>query len=94
MGGNLLHWLFTSTAWFGFAVTTTQAAGKLVYFGSATEKTSEGIYVAHFDPATGVLSPPILAAKTTNPLFINFHPNRRVLYAWTGKEPVHGGAVE
>lgn len=57
------------------------AADTLVYFGTTTEKTSEGIYVSHFDPATGALSPATLAAKVVNPLFINLHPNQRILYS-------------
>jgi len=55
--------------------------GSLVYFGTTTEKTSEGIYVSLFDVVTGAFGPVSLAAKTTNPLFINLHPNHRILYA-------------
>ena len=57
------------------------AADTFVYFGTTTEKTSEGIYVSRFDPVTGTLSPAILAAKITNPLFLNPHPNQQILYA-------------
>ena len=52
-----------------------------VYFGTYTGKGSDGIYVADFDPATGLLGDPKLAAKTVNPSFLALHPNRRYLYA-------------
>lgn len=58
-----------------------RATEALVYVGTFTDKTSEGIYVSRFDPETGTLSPASLAAKTTSPNFINLHPNQRVLYA-------------
>jgi 6-phosphogluconolactonase len=57
------------------------ARGSLVYLGTSTEKSSEGIYVSRFDPVAGTLGPVTLAAKTTNPLFIALHPNQSILYA-------------
>jgi len=53
----------------------------LVFIGTYTGAKSEGIYCAHFDPATGRLSAPELAAKTVNPSFLAIHPSRRFLYA-------------
>jgi 6-phosphogluconolactonase len=53
----------------------------LVYFGTYTGAKSQGIYVSRFDPATGGLSAPELAATTRNPTFLAVHPGGRCLYA-------------
>ncbi|MFT3867588.1 MAG: lactonase family protein [Nibricoccus sp.] len=59
-----------------------QAVESFVYFGTTNERnTSEGIYVARFDSDSGKLSPATLAAKIDSPAFINFHPNKLVLYS-------------
>lgn len=42
---------------------------------------SQGIYVSRFDPSTGKISTPELAAKTANPSYLAIHPSRRFLYA-------------
>jgi 6-phosphogluconolactonase len=81
MIARLSPWVFIATAWFGLTASAARAAGTLVYLGTTTEKTSEGIYVSRFDSETGVLSPATLAAKIANPTFINFHPSKPVLYA-------------
>jgi 6-phosphogluconolactonase len=54
-----------------------------VYFGTYTgPKTgSQGVYVSTFDPATGRLGEPKLAAETENPSFLALHPTRPLLYA-------------
>lgn len=60
------------------------AAGTtFVYFGTYTgPKTgSQGIYVSSFDPATGRLLEPKLAAESENPSFLALHPTRPLLYA-------------
>ena len=57
------------------------AAGQLVYIGTYTRTTSRGIYFLRLDPATGALSPPVLAAATPNPSFLAFTPDRKFLYA-------------
>jgi 6-phosphogluconolactonase len=58
------------------------AAGDLlVYVGTYTDTTSKGIYVAHFNPASGALSAPQLAVSTTNPSFLAITPDARFLYA-------------
>jgi len=58
-------------------------SGDPVWIGTYTggEAGSEGIYVADFDPATGRLSEPRLAAKAKNPSFLAAHPTRPVLFA-------------
>jgi 6-phosphogluconolactonase len=52
-----------------------------VYIGTYTGRNSQGIYVAKFDPATGKLGAPELAATTQSPSFVAVHPNHRWLYA-------------
>jgi 6-phosphogluconolactonase len=54
--------------------------------------TSKGIYAASFDPKTGRLGQPALAAEADNPSYLAVHPNGRVLYAvnevgdWKGQK--------
>lgn len=65
-----------------FVAVSAQKTGELlVYFGTYTGPTSKGIYVARFDPATGALSEPQLAAESENPSFLAVHPARNLLYA-------------
>ncbi len=57
-----------------------------VYFGTDTYKSvSKGIYQSRFNPTTGELSVPVLAASTTRPSFLAVSPARtgqkRFLYA-------------
>ena len=56
-----------------------------VYFGTDTAKgIARGIYLSRFDPASGLLTPPILVAETLRPSFLALSPNtvgRRHLYA-------------
>jgi 6-phosphogluconolactonase len=58
-----------------------KASSLSVYFGTYTGRNSKGIYVARFDPATGKLSVPELAAESTNPSFLAIHPAGKFLYA-------------
>jgi 6-phosphogluconolactonase len=63
-------------------VAANNSAGEsLVYFGTYTGAKSRGIYVSRFDPATGRLSAPELAARTRNPSFLAVFPGGRCLYA-------------
>src|SRR5690349_19766291 len=52
-----------------------------VYFGTYTGPKSKGIYLSRFDPGTGKLSAPSLAAESKNPTFLAVHPNSKYLYA-------------
>jgi 6-phosphogluconolactonase len=56
-----------------------------VYFGTDTAKgVAKGIYLSRFDPASGLLTQPVLAAETPRPSFLALSPNavgRRRLYA-------------
>ncbi len=60
--------------------------GDLVWFGTYTGANKEGpesrgIYVARFDRASGVLSPPGVAAEIKSPSFLAMHPTQPRLYA-------------
>jgi 6-phosphogluconolactonase len=55
--------------------------GWRLYLGTYTKRGGRGIQAAWFDPATGILSEPRLAAATANPTFLALSPNREVLYA-------------
>ena len=54
-----------------------------VWIGTTTPQggQSKGIYRATFDPATGNLSKPQLAAEIASPGFVALHPNGRRLYS-------------
>lgn len=67
---------------------SSSAREPLVYIGTYTKTSSKGIYVGHFDPATGKLGELTVAAETVNPSFLALSPNRRQLYAVS-----EGGAV-
>ncbi len=53
----------------------------LVYFGTYTGPSSQGIYVSRFNPRDGSLTAPELAVATRNPSFLALHPNHRFLFA-------------
>ena len=67
-----------------------------VLVGTYTSGASKGIYACEFNPATGQLTAPKLAAEAKNPAFLALHPQGRFVYAVsemsdaTGKK---GGAV-
>ncbi|MFM1921586.1 MAG: 6-phosphogluconolactonase [Candidatus Hydrogenedentota bacterium] len=52
-----------------------------LYIGTYTSGESEGIYRCDYDPATGALGAPALAAPMDNPSFLAKHPKLPVLYA-------------
>jgi 6-phosphogluconolactonase len=53
----------------------------LVYIGTYTKRSSEGIYAFRFDSTEGTLTPAGLAAEAEQPSFLALHPDRRHLYA-------------
>lgn len=61
-----------------------------VYFGTYGEGPNQGIFVAELDLATGVVSPPRLAAEAVNPSFLAIDPSHQFLYAVT-EVSTHGG---
>lgn len=54
-----------------------------VFIGTNTQNNSgsKGIYSADFDPVTGQLTVPVLAAEYQNPGFLALHPSKPILYA-------------
>jgi 6-phosphogluconolactonase len=53
----------------------------LVYIGTFTGAESKGIYLSRLDPATGALTPPVLAVETANPGFLEVDGSNRRLFA-------------
>ena len=73
------------------------AAQSLVYFGTYTGAKSKGVYVSKFDPATGTLTAPELAAEIKNPTFLAVAPGGNSLYTVSEVDQVGGqpaGAVK
>ncbi len=66
----------------------------LVYFGTGLNEPGKGIYVSSFDPASGSISAPELAAEAGSPGFLEIHPNGQYLYAalrtTEGDDPFQG----
>ena len=97
--GILIPFLFAGIFACGmaaFAQPAAPAKTMLVYIGTYTGPKSKGIYLARFNPETGKLTSPELAAETKNPTFLALHPNRRFLYAVSEMENFDGkksGAV-
>jgi len=52
-----------------------------LYIGTYTDRGSEGIYSCEFNPVSGVVSTPQLAAVTVDPSFIAIDPQGKYLYA-------------
>ena len=52
-----------------------------VYIGTYTLRRGKGIYTFRFQPSTGKVTAPALAAETPSPAFLAVHPNRKFLYA-------------
>lgn len=71
-------------------------AAQTLYLGTYTGEGSQGIYRLTFDPATGTLTPPVLAARTPDPSFLAFAPDGLTLYAVNehGRGSVSSFAVE
>ena len=92
-----LGWLaFSLVLSVSYARTAPAPSGEyFVYFGTYTGFTymkegrpaggshSKGIYVSRFQPATGAIGKPELAAEIVNPAFLAVHPNQRFLYVAT-----------
>jgi 6-phosphogluconolactonase len=64
-----------------------------LYVGTYTPKggASHGIYTVRFDPATGALGEPKLAAEMRNPSFLALRPDGQVLYALDESGGTGGG---
>lgn len=66
--------------------------GLLIFLGTYTPAGGEsrGIYSVRLDPATGVLSDPVLVAETPNPTFLAWNPDGRTLYALSTSGTING----
>jgi 6-phosphogluconolactonase len=53
----------------------------VLHVGTYTDGASQGIYRLGFNPETGALGEPVLAAEAVNPAFLAWHPRLPVLYA-------------
>jgi len=67
---------------------TAAASEHLIYIGTYTRTTSEGIYALSLDGDTGRLSAPKLVATTANPSFVALSPDRKHLYAVSEGDPL------
>jgi 6-phosphogluconolactonase len=63
----------------GFALAKGVGGGRLLLVGTQTSGTSKGIYSYSFDPDTGELGVPGLAAEADNPTFLALAPNGRTV---------------
>ncbi len=67
-----------------------------VFFGTYTGKDSKGIYRSEFDPLTGKITKPELAAEVGNPSFLAIHPKATHMFAvgeGAGPKGSRGGGV-
>jgi 6-phosphogluconolactonase len=64
-----------------------------VFVGTYTDGKSKGIYRMEFDPATGKLSEPVLAAEVDNPSFLAVHPTHKYLYSANESSGNSAGSV-
>lgn len=65
-------------------------AETLLYVGTNTSGSSQGIYVSTFDETTGAISPPKLAAAIGNPGFLAMHPSKPLVYSVAGGKAADG----
>lgn len=72
---------FTCSAVMLFASPAFSADAQRVYFGTYGSGPGEGIFVAEFDPASGVVGTPRLAAEAVDASFLAFDPAHKALYA-------------
>lgn len=68
--------------WLLFIMSLTASASEhLIYIGTYTRTTSQGIYALRLNGETGALTKPELVATTANPTFLALSPDKRHLYA-------------
>jgi 6-phosphogluconolactonase len=68
-------------------------AKTVVYIGTYTEHGSKGIYVCSFDPVTGRLGSPMLAAETSQASFLAVTADSKFLYAVNEVDQFDGKAT-
>ena len=76
----MIELMFAACAFAQETAVGDSSQGILLYFGSTGAK-AEGVSVARFDPATGSISTPQVAAKLGGASFIAIHPSAKFLYA-------------
>jgi 6-phosphogluconolactonase len=94
-GKRMARWILLSVLAVA-AIITVQAAPAtqdFVYIGTYTDHGSEGIYVCEFDPASGRLTSPVVAAKTPSPSFLAVAPGGDFLYAVNETDQFNGQAA-
>jgi 6-phosphogluconolactonase len=74
-------WVLLASGGIESCLAATDSPAMWVFVGTYTGRDSKGIYASRFDPATGKLSAPELAAEIKNPTFLALHPNKQFLYA-------------
>ena len=65
---------------------------RVVYVGTYTGETSQGIYAFRFDDSSGALTPLGLAAETPSPSFLTSSANGRVVFAVNELQSFEGAA--
>ncbi len=78
------HWfivLCVAAALFAGPACAAEGEKMWVFVGTYTGAKSKGIYRLEYDPATGKLGEPQLAAEVKNPTFLAVHPSHRFLYS-------------
>ncbi len=58
-----------------------------IFIGTYTKGSSQGVYACSFDPDSGALGAPELAAATPNPTYVALSPDGQVLYAVCASDP-------
>lgn len=76
------------------SLTATATAETLVYFGTDTGGSSQGIYVSTFDETTGTLSPPKLAAAIGKAGFVTAAPGKPWVYSVAATRAADGAWQE
>lgn len=77
----LVVWAAIGLAWLPATAAETETSSLPVLIGTYTSGTNRGFYAADFDPATGRLNEPTLAAESRNPAFLAAAPGGRFIYA-------------
>ena len=81
---NILKIILTLLLSFNGILVFAQNATPLLFVGTYTTKTSEGIYVYRFNTETGDFTPAAIAKGIANPSFLAISPDQNFLYATDG----------
>jgi 6-phosphogluconolactonase len=94
-GNRMARWILLSVLAVTAIISVHAAPASLdfVYIGTYTGHGSEGIYVCEFDPASGRLTSPAVAAKTPQPSFLAAAAGKEFLYAVNETDQFNGQAA-